>query len=169
MIRLVSVIVLICSSFAGMAQKERFVTFELAGTGGVGSFNFEKCFREPPALPHTDVSGGPTDPFRLYWRAGLSFAPIDKNNGVAIVLPFLVHATVGNGNHRLDIGIGQTLSVTTKGQAFILMPASLGYRYQPAEKKYYLRFAYTPIVSYLVDFQWQNWGGITFGYRLKSK
>ena len=134
----------------GIAQN-RFVSFELGGSGGIASVNFEKSM----------VALGSN---RFTMRYGLSFAPIDKNNGNAFIFPVMIHGKWGMGNHFADFGIGQSFTITTRGSAFVRMPLSMGYRFQPENKRYYLRAAYTPIVSYLFNFQWENWAGLTFGY-----
>ena len=153
------------------AQKERSLSFELAGSGGFGSINFEKnIYLKSENEPIVDELMSPKKiGFRLDMRYGFSFTPVDKNNGVVLIFPIMLHAIKSKGNHGLDLGLGQSISITTRGRFFIMMPASIGYRFQPLDKKYYLRFSYTPIISYLVDFQYQQWGGITFGCRLKSK
>ncbi|MBK7442392.1 MAG: hypothetical protein IPL12_19115 [Bacteroidetes bacterium] len=141
----------IFSPFATKAQSASWWSFELAGSGGLGSFNYEKTFADKPN-------------FDFNWRVGFSVAPIDKNNGAALVFPVMVHTVAGNGNFKPDLGIGQTLSVTTKGHLFFMLPASAGCRFQPENKNYYLRLSYTPIISYLIDFQIQHWGGFTYAY-----
>ena len=55
-------------------NKKRSIYFELAGSGGIASINFEKEFLIKPKST-------------FVWRTGLSFAPIDKNNGTGIVFP----------------------------------------------------------------------------------
>ncbi|MCH2177098.1 MAG: hypothetical protein MK193_15360 [Lentisphaeria bacterium] len=102
-------------------------------------------------------------------RYGFSLAPVDPNNGTNLVFPIMGHFIYGASKHKFDAGIGQALSVTTKLGLFISAPMSFGYRLQPEEKNLYWRFAYTPLVSYIVDFQWQHWGGITFGYHFNRK
>lgn len=158
---------LMLGAFSASAQKSRAVSLEIAGSGGFGSLNYEQelwshkktlplrdeCFRQPDAG------------FRLDFRAGFSFTPIDKNNGIVLIFPVLVHGIWHKENHGLDLGIGQSFSVTTKGNLFVRMPLSAGYRFEPTDRNYYLRFSYTPLISYLIDFQYQHWGGITFGYR----
>lgn len=148
-----TVITLLCffSLFTVYTQQTAWWSFELAGSGGVGSINYERSFLDKPA----------TD---LFWRTGLSVAPIDKNNGVAFVFPLMIHTLIGNSVFRPDIGVGQTISITTKGHIFFMLPASAGCRLQPENKNYYLRLAYTPIISYLLDFQIQHWGGFTYAY-----
>lgn len=134
------------------AQKHRYFSFELAGSGGFGSINYEKGFIEKPQ-------------FQLIGRVGFSVAPIDHHNGSALVFPVMAHAVFGKNGHGLDIAAGQAFSLTTRGSIFLRMPLAAGYRFQPLEKHYYLRISYTPIVSYLIDLQWQHWGGLTFGYQ----
>ena len=129
------------------------VYFELAGSGGFGSFNYEWTFKQQEKI-------------RWMLRAGLSGTYIDKNNGVAFIFPVMVHTVYGR-KHGLDIGIGQALTVTTRGGVFLRTPLSIGYRLEPNQKRIFYRFSYTPIVSYLIDFQWEHWGGITIGYKLR--
>jgi hypothetical protein len=47
------------------AQSNSWWSFELAGSGGLGSFNYEKTFFDKPKAD-------------LNWRVGFSVAPIDK-------------------------------------------------------------------------------------------
>ncbi len=135
------------------SQSQTYLSIELAGSGGLASVNFERFFYQKNNLA-------------LYHRTGFSLVPVDKNNGWVLIFPLMLHAVYGRTKYKLDIGLGQTISVTTKGSAFVLMPLSFGCRLQPLGKSYYFRLAYTPIVSYLLDFQWQHWGGITCGIAL---
>lgn len=137
-------------------ENERTIYFELAGSGGLGSFNYE-----------TKIKKLKLEKYNLRWRFGLSYAPIDKNNGGALVFPVMLHSLIGKNQHYLDVGIGQSISITTKGNFFFLMPLSIGYRLDNNTNRHFWRFSYTPIVSYLLDFQWQHWAGITFGLKLK--
>lgn len=143
---------LILGSAAGKCQW--WGSVELLGSGGLGSLNVERSIFEKQK-------------WQLQGRVGLSWAPIDNNNGAVWVVPVMAHGLIGPAAHKVDIGLGQSFSVTTKGNFFLLMPLCLGYRFLPPNKKYYLRPAYTPLVSYLLDFQWQHWGGFTFGLQLK--
>lgn len=136
-----------------LAQKDRFVSLELLGSGGLGSVNFEHQVMDKDAVD-------------LYMRYGFSMAPIDKNNGTALIFPVMTHATFFKGSHKLDTGAGLSFTVTTKGSFFSRLPLCLGYRLQPEEKRFFFRVAYTPIVSYLFNFQWENWGGIGFGFKI---
>lgn len=153
------VILLICQSFLVVAQedfeKRRSAFFELGGSGGLGSFNYEKHF----------LKKGNTE---FTWRAGFSLAPIDKNNGVGLVFPLMVNALIGKNAHHLELGLGQGITITTKAHFFFLTTAALGYRFQTESKNWFYRITYTPLISYLVDFQVQHWGGISIGYTFKK-
>lgn len=146
-------LLLISISLNGGAQKHKYVSFELAGSGGLGSVNYEQAVLD-------------NEKFDLHFRAGFSFAPIDKNNGTALIFPVMLHGLLFEGPHKLDVGLGLTFTVTTRGSLYSLMPFSCGYRFEPTDKRYYLRASYTPIISYLFEFQWQHWGGLTYGYRI---
>lgn len=132
----------------------RALYFELGGSGGLGSFNLEKTL-----LHKKNTSIG--------FRAGFSLAPIDRNNGISLIFPLHLIAIVGSSPHALDLGIGQGLTITTKGNAFMLGNLMLGYRFTHPSKNIFYRLGYTPLISYLVDFQWQHWFGISVGYTLK--
>lgn len=136
--------------------KKRSLFFELAGSGGLGSFNYEKHFFKKKNTEFT-------------WRAGLSIAPIDKNNGAGIVFPLMINSLMGKNSHKLELGLGQGITITTKGQYFALTTAAIGYRYQPETKKWFYRVTYTPLISYLIDLQIQQWGGISIGYTFNTK
>jgi len=138
------------------SHKRKSVFFEIAGSGGLGSFNYEKLFFKKGNIEFT-------------WRAGLSFAPIDKNNGTGIVFPLMINTLIGKNSHKLELGLGQGLTFTTKGRFFPLTTAAIGYRYQSESKKWFYRVTYTPLISYLFDFQIQQWGGISIGYAFNNK
>ena len=140
----------------GEFEKKNSIYLELAGSGGFGSINFEQIFFKKNIT-------------ELSWRAGLSFAPIDKNNGTGIVFPLMINALLGKNSHKLEMGLGQGITVTTRGSAFALTTAVLGYRFQPSTKRWFWRVSYTPLISYLVDFQIQHWGGVSVGYTFKNK
>ena len=137
-------------------EKRKSIYFELAGSGGFGSINYESHFAKKNNVEFT-------------WRAGLSLAPIDKNNGVGIVFPLMINSFIGKKAHKLELGIGQGITVTTKGSLFTLTTAAIGYRYQSATKKWFYRVTYTPLISYLIDFQVQHWAGISLGYTFNTK
>lgn len=145
---------LVHASFGQNDFKRQSIFFELAGSGGLGSLNYEQTFN----------SGKQVD---FGWRLGLSLAPIDKNNGTGLVFPVMVNALIGRNDHKLELGLGQGITITTKGHFFLLTTPAIGYRLQPASKNWFYRASYTPLVSYLVDFQVQQWAGLSIGYTFK--
>jgi hypothetical protein len=136
-------------------EKRKSLYFELAGSGGLGSINYESTFLKKSTLEAT-------------WRLGLTFAPIDKNNGVGIVFPIMANALLGENAHKLELGLGQGITITTKGSFFLLTTATIGYRYQSPSKKWFYRATYTPLISYIIDRQLQHWGGLSIGYTFKT-
>lgn len=131
---------------------------ELAGSGGFGSLNFEWMFVK-------------RNKFRWMLRAGISATYIDANNGMVLVFPTMIHGVYSPKTHvhSLDFGIGQSFSITTKGSFFVRTPISIGYRLEPNKKRLFYRFSYTPIISNIVGFQWEHWGGISIGYKLRAR
>ncbi len=136
--------------------KKHAVFIELLGSGGFGSINYENQFLTKPK-------------FALTFRTGLSVAPIDKNNGAGIVFPVMVNVLFGKGPHKLEFGLGQGITVTTRGSFFTLTTAVAGYRFQRKDRPWFYRATYTPLISYLVDFQVQQWGGLSIGYSFGKK
>lgn len=130
--------------------------FELGGSGGIGSLNLEKTFRRTNDLAYS-------------WSVGFSLAPIDRNNGTGLVFPLMLHGLYGRKSHHLEFGFGQGITVTTKAHFFALTTFALGYRYQNPDRRTYWRITYTPLVSYLLDFQYQHWAGVSFGISLNPK
>ncbi|MBK9192148.1 MAG: hypothetical protein IPM77_11905 [Crocinitomicaceae bacterium] len=165
------VLFLIFIFFSGFSQHLNKLSFELAGSGGFGSFNFEKnLFYNEKSEPVLDELAQPKKMgSQLDLRIGFSLTPVDKNNGVVLIFPVMVHFHKFKGSHGIDVGLGQAFSITTRGNFFLRTPLSAGYRFQPLDKKYYLRFSYTPIFSYLLGFQYQHWAGITYGHTLGNK
>lgn len=138
-------------------QKDRYLSIEAGGVGGFGSFNFEKSFYQKEKL-------------NLIFRTGFSVSPFGSSSGVVLIFPVMIHAVIGQTNHKLDLGIGQAPSATLPvSGVFARMPLNIGYKYEPQDKNHYWRVSYTPLVSYLVQFQWEHWAGITYGYKLKTK
>lgn len=141
---------LLLLGFPLVLSAQHALFFEAAGSGGLASVNYEKAFFQGKYQSYD-------------YRLGFSFAPIDKNNGTAFVFPLMINAKIGD-RHCFEYGLGQSISVTTKGSVFLMGVAQFGYRYNFKNEWFFVRANYTPIISYLVDFQWQHWGGVSFGY-----
>ncbi len=137
-------------------MNKKSIYIEAGGSAGLGSINYESIFKNKGH-------------FDLLWRIGISGFPIDKNNGFTFVIPVTFGALIGKGNHKLELGIGQGLSLTTRGKLFALTTPILGYRYQNSAKRFFFRITYTPLISYILDVQYQNWAGVSLGYNLNFK
>jgi len=138
-----------------ITKKESFF-IELGGSGGLGSINYEKDLVVKSNIIYN-------------YRVGFFFLPIDRNNGNALIFPLMFNGRMGKTAHKLELGIGQGITITTHGSFFALGLAAIGYRFEPADKKMFFKVAYTPLISYIVDRQIQHWGGIGIGYNFKSK
>lgn len=153
-----------------VTAQNKGVFLELGGSGGLGSMNYEKWIPLKPHR-HTGLYGHdcPEPYLRYTLRGGIGLTPVDKNNGWVVVLPLMANIVYGQeaDRHRIEIGAGIAPSFTTKGNWYIKSPLFLGYRWQPNDKRMFIRAGYTPIVGWLVDFQWQHWAGISIGYNLQ--
>ncbi len=137
-------------------EKKRAVFFELGGSGGFGSVNYEQSFYN---IKNTELN----------WRLGFSMTPIDRNNGIGLVFPIMVNALIGERSHKLELGLGQGITISTKGSFFALTTGVVGYRYQTNSSPWFYRVSYAPLISYILDFQVQHWGGLSIGYAFKSR
>lgn len=135
---------------------KRSIYLEFGGSAGIGSFNYENIFTEKEKV-------------NLLFRIGVSGFPIDKNNGFVFVVPTIFGALIGKSNNKIELGIGQALSFTTKGRIFSLATPIIGYRYQNMKKQLFFRVTYTPLISYILDIQYQHWAGVSIGYNLNFK
>lgn len=148
--------ILFCSP--GLAQQEKPAQissfhFELAGTGGLYSLSLERSFGKK----------------NMFVQPGVSVFP--NNHYTMLVIPVMVKKHFGSNKHKLETGIGQGLSFAF-GEGLHFFPRGLlliGWRYETENSPWIFRVSYTPMLSYLVDWQYQHWGGISIGYRLKSK
>ncbi len=136
-------------------DRQKSVSLELGGLAGTYSLNYESQFK---SVGNKNWS----------YRIGLGGLPIDKNNGIALYLPFAFDLSIGEAQHKLNLEAGQTLTLTTKGSFHPLTTFGIGYKLEPLDKNWFFRIHYTPLISYLYDFQYQNWAGIGFGIKLKQ-
>ncbi|MEW6469117.1 MAG: hypothetical protein AB1458_09345 [Bacteroidota bacterium] len=145
-------------SFRPLRQNSVFI--EGGGHGGVYSMVYEKNCK-----PYCGRIGKPSP---YYWHFGFSFLPY--GGSIIIDFPVSFNRILGKGKHKAEIGTGQVFILDIRGGkgGYLRGTIRLGYRFEPAEKRYYLKFAYTPFYSYLYNFQYNHWGGIAFGYYLKK-
>lgn len=147
------ILALIFSSFTIKAQESLYL--EGAGHGGIGSINFEGPIKK-------------WDKLSLHYRMGMSFVPIDANNGVNFIFPLLIGGLYGEKNMKFEFGLGQTPAVTTQGAFYSRLPILTGVRFDNPEKLLYYKIAYTPIVNYITDRQWLHWFGAGIGLKLEK-
>lgn len=131
----------------------RNLFLELGGNGGLFSINYEnKLFRFGKS--------------RLNWDAGFSLVPM---SGRAIIdFPFSINFLIGIKKNKAELGTGQTLILDLGGGkgGTIRGTFRLGYRYE--NKNHYWRLAYTPFYSYIYNFQYEHWIGISYGHYFKK-
>ncbi|MEM7372146.1 MAG: hypothetical protein AAF587_26245 [Bacteroidota bacterium] len=132
-------------------QKQTSLYLELGGPGGLGSLNIERTCSQRKSV-------------QFAYRIGLSSFPIDRNNGIVVVIPVGIHGIAGQAPHFMDVSVGQVISFTTKGKFHFLGTSAIGYRHQKTEKPVFFRLSYTPLISYLLTYQYQHWAGLTIGY-----
>jgi hypothetical protein len=164
------VCLLVLSGTGRLSAQDRNIFLELGGSGGLASVNYERTIGTFMRLSpeHGQTQEELTQlvaPHRFSWRVGFGTTPIDQNNGWVLVFPVMIHYSTG-ANHQFVAGAGIAPSVTTRGAGFIRSPLLFGYRYMGPLKPVYFMIGYTPLISWLVDFQWQHWAGVSIGYRL---
>lgn len=152
---ILTILVLIFSTqiYCQEFTNKKSLYLEIGGSAGIGSVNYENIFSEKGKI-------------NFLWRVGLSGLPIDKNNGFVVVIPATFGILFGQGSNKIELGIGQGVSITTKGNIFALTTPIIGYRYQNLTKRFFFRITYTPLISYIIDYQYQNWAGVSIGYNL---
>ncbi len=149
MYKIVVIILFIIPSIC--KSQERDIYLELAGSGGLGSINYEKKI---------GTFGGQGT---FSYSGGFSLTPIDKNNGTVLIFPLLMHTCLGK-THKAEFAIGQSFSITTRGQFFLKTPVFIGYRYHKEDHPFLFRAGYSPLINNITQFSVQHWGGISFGY-----
>jgi hypothetical protein len=165
----VLILSLLCGSGFVLSAQNINSFLELGGSGGLGSFNHEflKPLRSGEKANKNDNSK--LNNWSRGVRFGIGFTPVDKNNGFVVVVPLMetVHYRKNDSPHVLEISGGVAPSISSKGAWYIKSPLALGYRYDQQDKKLFYRIAYTPIIGWLVDYNWQHWAGISIGYKFK--
>lgn len=131
---------------------KRSLHIELGGSGGIWSVSTERSLG------------------RQGWilQFGYSFVPTGKL--YISTLPILIKKTFGEKEHKLEAGVGQGLSLAF-GDGVKFFPRGIleiGWRYQKTNSRWIFRAMYTPLISYIVDLQYQHWAGIGIGYQIQN-
>ncbi len=140
-----------------ISQTNRYLSLELGGSGGLYSFNIEKSVLK-------------TKPKHFQWHYGCSVLP--SSGRINFVLPIGVSYLIGKQQHMAEFGIGQGLAIVWDYtwhwvHTFPRATGMIAYRWNSSDQKYFFRLAYTPLISYIVDFQYQHWFGVTAAVKLK--
>jgi len=140
---------------SGQESKGRRAFLELGGNGGFGSINFE-----------TDLKQKKERKYDLVFRTGIATFPQDQGRFV-ITFPNSINFLFGN-EHKLELGVGQTVSIATSIGFFTRTTFNVGYRYETKKRLFY-RITYTPLVSNIWNIQYQHFAGVSMGIKFKSK
>lgn len=138
-----------------LSKPKKSLFAELGGNGGLYSVNFENRFAQIKSS-------------RFVYSAGFSFVPLSGR--FVMDVPLSVSWIKGKGKHQFQLGTGQTFIVSSEGKGGAIRGNfRIGYRLEPLQKRHFWLFAYTPNYSWMQNFQYENWIGVSFGYYLKQK
>ena len=151
-------VLLFALSFPLKAQEEKpfhssALHAEIAGMGGLYSLSWERGIG------------------KQNWFVQPGMAVYGTGKSTLLVFPVIFKKTFGAHAHRLETGIGQGITFAL-GQGFQVFPRGIldiGWRFQKENSPWIFRASYTPMISYLIDLQYQHWGGISLGYQLNLK
>ena len=151
-----------------IAQPENSALFiELGGNAGLWSINYDASLYEFHENAH------------LQTRIGLGlFSEFKTNQYADVFCPITISALLGNEEHFVEVGVGQTISNyshidwnnengigrTTE----VLTNLNLAYRFQSSQSKLLLRFAYTPLIILSSQNRFQHWFGLSLGLQLSN-
>lgn len=141
-----------CSFSQDIELPSRRIFIEAGGNGGLYSINYEQDFRKILNK-------------NLKWEVGFSVVPWGGKR-VIIDFPLSLNYTIGNGKHKAEAGSGQLIIFGNKAPTGLALRGTFhfGYRYQPENKRTFLKIAYTPLYSYMYNFQWEHWFGVGVGF-----
>lgn len=135
------------------AQATHAFHAEVLGMGGLYSFSYERTFGAKQWM----------------LQPGLSFFVADSKP--LIIIPVMFKKAFGKGVHRFETGIGQGFTFRPdNGLKFFMRGLLLaGWRMQRNGSPWIFRAFYMPYISYLINVQYQHWGGIGIGYQIGGK
>lgn len=149
MVKPVMFLLLLSSSLSAQRLWEHYTYGEIGGTGGLYSFGWEGVVQNTTAV-----------------QVGISAIPADGE--LIFTVPAVVKYVHGKTLHRPEIGLGLGTSVVNRTglKGFVRGIGLIGWRYQAVDSRWCYRAFYSPLISFLTDFQWQHWGGFGISYRL---
>ncbi len=149
MLKWLIMMLLVSSSLCGQRLWVHYAYSEVGGTGGLYSLGWEGFTKRTYAV-----------------QIGLSALPADGE--LIFTVPAVFKYVHGIKSHHPEIGLGLGSSVVNRAglKTFVRGIGLVGWRYQALDSRWCYRAFYSPLVSFLVDFQWQHWGGFGISYRL---
>ena len=119
--------------------RDNLVYVELLGSGGLYSVNYERAL-----TPSMRVRVG-----AAAWTAESFWS--DAETGIQ-TFPMMLHVVPGRGSHRLEAGIGVLAGHRdrdfSESRGFVSLIASIGYRYEPPQRRFIFRTGFTPFYGF---------------------
>jgi hypothetical protein len=147
------VLVIFCAVLTAQQPARKVVFAEAFGMGGIYSFSYEHHFSKGN------------------WFLQPGFAAYGSDSRMLFIFPVMAKKAFGKGPHQLEAGIGHGFTLETGDgvSGFVRGLLLAGWRFQKPESSWIFRASYTPFISYLIDLQYQHWGGISIGYQLNRE
>lgn len=151
-------------SFTNSAISQQLLT-SIAGKAGFYTLEYQQLFLKDKKL-------------QVYAGIGVSGFAVDQR--ATIVLPFTVGCQQRWNTWEAFAGLGfspnfsyyyQAFSVGTSPSRMRFYSRSfveLGVRRYFSNECFSLGLSYTPLISFIENFQWEHWGAITLGYHFKN-
>lgn len=160
------IFILIFSAFAVNIQAQENEPFRngvilsAGGEGGVYTLGYEKLFVKDK-------------PFGTFLHAGISGFPIDQRITFAFPLSFGGYYRLKNWEFLAGAGIGTNISyyyqefsgntAFSRFRYYSRAYFEAGPRLRISSDRYTIGVKYSPFISFIENFQWENWAGINFG------
>ena len=136
-------------------KKLRYLYLEGGGNGGLYSLNYEGI-----AIPLLKTY---PNSFNISWNAGFSLLPFSGRAVVDFPVSIAYVAYMHAGKFGAELGTGQTLILDLGGGKGGTIRGTFRYGIRYRNKKYCWRITYTPFYSYINNFQFEHWFGISYG------
>lgn len=141
-------------------SRKHALLFSIGGEGGIYTLAYEKQFTNQKTI-------------KPFFRIGISVLPIDQRTTFALPISSGVIYNKSKINIFLGAGVGSSVSYYSFGGSAWRLYSRLfiesGLRHYFNDGRYSVSIRYVPFISFIENFQYENWGAITFGIHLKSK
>ena len=131
--------------------------FELGGHGGIYSVGIDKILFLFTRESHFN------------WSAGCAIVPLPGRAVVDFPVSIKYNYVAWKSGRMIELGTGQTLVVDVGGGKGGTIRGTFRAGYTCYRKRHFWSAAYTPFYSYLNNFQWEHWAGISYGHYLLKK